>query len=72
MSQEKPSFGKPRNLFGGGAPKDIPQPITDETWDDIETALITADFGPEIAEGIIDDLRADAKRLHTDDARAPA
>ncbi|MDA3148044.1 signal recognition particle-docking protein FtsY [Leucobacter sp. UCMA 4100] len=71
MSQEKSwSFGSAfRNLFGGGAPKDVPQPITDETWDDIETALITADFGPEIAEGIIDDLRADAKRLHIDDAR---
>ncbi|WP_217134745.1 signal recognition particle-docking protein FtsY [Leucobacter chinensis] len=71
MSQEKSwSFGSAfRNLFGGGTPKDVPQPITDETWDDIETALITADFGPEIAEGIIDDLRADAKRLHIDDAR---
>lgn len=71
MSQEKSwSFGSAfRNLFGGAAPKEDPQPITDETWDDIETALITADFGPEIAEDLIERLRADVKRLHIEDAR---
>lgn len=71
MSEQKSwSFGGAfKSLFGGGAPKEEPQPITDETWDDIETALITADFGPEIAEDIIEQLRADAKRLHIEDAR---
>ena len=71
MSQEKSwSFGGAfRNLFGGAAPKDEPQPITEDTWDDIETALITADFGPEIAEALIERLRADVKRLHIEDAR---
>lgn len=71
MSQEKSwSFGSAfRNLFGGGAQKEAPQPITEDTWDDIETALITADFGPEIAEAILEDLRAEVKRLHVDDAR---
>ena len=71
MSQEKSwSFGGAfRNLFGGAAPKDEPQPITEDTWVDIETALITADFGPEIAEALIERLRADVKRLHIEDAR---
>lgn len=71
MSQEKSwSFGSAfRNLFGGSAPREDPQPITEETWDDIETALITADFGPEIAEDLIERLRADVKRLHIEDAR---
>ncbi|WP_405218167.1 signal recognition particle-docking protein FtsY [Agrococcus sp. Ld7] len=43
--------------------------ITDETWDDLETALITADFGPDITEQLIDSLRADVERLMIDDPR---
>src|SRR5699024_3127393 len=71
MSEQKSwSFGRAfKNLFGGAEPKDEPQPVTEETWDDIETALITADFGPDIAEELIDHLRSEARRLHIDDAR---
>ncbi|WP_072313787.1 signal recognition particle-docking protein FtsY [Agrococcus sp. Marseille-P2731] len=43
--------------------------ITEETWDDLETALITADFGPDITEQLIDSLRADVERLMIDDPR---
>ncbi|WP_206447014.1 signal recognition particle-docking protein FtsY [Agrococcus sp. KRD186] len=43
--------------------------ITEETWDDLETALITADFGPDITEQLIDALRADVARLLVDDPR---
>ncbi|MCH1882744.1 signal recognition particle-docking protein FtsY [Agrococcus sp. ARC_14] len=41
--------------------------ITEETWDDLETALIMADFGPDITEQLIDALRADVTRLMIDD-----
>jgi len=37
--------------------------IDEETWDDLETALLTADFGPEISESILGQLRADVDRL---------
>ena len=30
--------------------------IDETTWDDLETALIGADFGPDISEEIIEDL----------------
>ena len=33
--------------------------IDDETWDDLETALITADFGPDVSEELVELLRAD-------------
>lgn len=71
MSEEKSwSFGRAfRNLFGAGAPKDEPQPITEDTWDDLETALISADFGPVVTDEILDELRAEAKRLRVEDAR---
>ncbi len=40
------------------------KPTIDETtWEDLETALITADFGPGIAEPIIDELRDEVARL---------
>lgn len=45
-----------RNVFGGG------EPISDETWDDLETALLSADFGPDITDSILDQLRADVER----------
>ena len=41
--------------------------ITDETWDDLETALIMADFGPDITEQLVEGLRADVERLMVDD-----
>jgi fused signal recognition particle receptor len=43
--------------------------ITEETWDDLETALITADFGPDITEQLVDGLRADVERLMVDDPK---
>ncbi len=36
--------------------------ITDDTWDDLETALITADFGPDITDSVLGQLRAEADR----------
>ncbi|GAA1675591.1 signal recognition particle-docking protein FtsY [Microbacterium lacus] len=46
------------------------RPTIDETtWDDLETALLTADFGPDISERIIDELRAKVERYRTTDPR---
>ncbi|ALJ20145.1 signal recognition particle-docking protein FtsY [Microbacterium sp. No. 7] len=46
------------------------KPTIDETtWDDLETALITADFGPDITEQIVDDLREKVERYRTTDPR---
>ncbi|WP_437584726.1 signal recognition particle-docking protein FtsY [Paramicrobacterium sp. CJ85] len=45
------------------------QTIDETTWDDLEYALITADFGSDIAEAIIDDLREKVDRYHTTDPR---
>ena len=41
--------------------------IDDETWDDLEDALITADFGTDLTEAIIEELRASVKRFTTTD-----
>ncbi|WP_345764266.1 signal recognition particle-docking protein FtsY [Diaminobutyricibacter sp. McL0608] len=41
--------------------------IDDDTWDDLETALITADFGADVTEAIVDDLRAKVERYRTTD-----
>ena len=41
--------------------------ITEETWDDLEAALITADFGPGITEQLVEALRSDVERLAVDD-----
>jgi fused signal recognition particle receptor len=43
--------------------------IDEGTWDDLETALITADFGPDISEQIIDDLRGKVERYRTTDPK---
>lgn len=45
-----------RGIFTG------PEQITEDTWDDLETALITADFGPEVSESILSQLREDVTR----------
>lgn len=46
------------------------KPTIDETtWDDLETALLTADFGPDITERIVDELRAKVDRYRTTDPR---
>ncbi|WP_119697502.1 signal recognition particle-docking protein FtsY [Microbacterium halotolerans] len=41
--------------------------IDDTTWDDLETALITADFGPDVTEATVDDLREKVARFGTTD-----
>ncbi|WP_420362361.1 signal recognition particle-docking protein FtsY [Curtobacterium aetherium] len=41
--------------------------IDETTWEDLETALIGADFGPDISEEIIEDLRAQVERYGTTD-----
>jgi fused signal recognition particle receptor len=43
--------------------------IDENTWDDLETALITADFGPDISEAVIADLRERVQRYGTTDPR---
>lgn len=41
--------------------------IDDETWDDLESALITADFGSDTTDAIVDDLRSKVERYKTTD-----
>ncbi|MCS6559117.1 signal recognition particle-docking protein FtsY [Curtobacterium flaccumfaciens] len=41
--------------------------IDETTWEDLETALIGADFGPDISEAIIEDLHARVDRYGTTD-----
>ncbi|MBN9214411.1 MAG: signal recognition particle-docking protein FtsY [Microbacterium sp. SCN 70-200] len=43
--------------------------IDENTWDDLETALLTADFGPDITERIVDELREKVERYRTTDPR---
>jgi fused signal recognition particle receptor len=43
--------------------------IDDDTWDDLESALIRADFGPAITEEIVDAIRAQVDRYKTTDPR---
>ena len=41
--------------------------IDDETWTDLEDALISADFGPDITDSIVDELRASVAKFRTTD-----
>ncbi|GAA3647777.1 signal recognition particle-docking protein FtsY [Microbacterium marinilacus] len=43
--------------------------IDDSTWEDLEAALITADFGPDIADQVIEELRESVERFRTTDPR---
>ncbi|GAA2852144.1 signal recognition particle-docking protein FtsY [Microbacterium arabinogalactanolyticum] len=46
------------------------KPTIDETtWEDLETALITADFGPDITEALLDELREKVDRYRTTDPK---
>ncbi|MDF2491525.1 MAG: ftsY [Microbacterium sp.] len=46
------------------------KPVIDEsTWDDLETAMLTADFGPDVTERIVDELREKVERYRTTDPR---
>jgi len=41
--------------------------IDDDTWVDLEDALIVADFGPDITDSIIEELRASVAKYRTTD-----
>jgi fused signal recognition particle receptor len=43
--------------------------IDADTWDDLEDALLKADFGPTVTEQVVDDLRAKVQRYSTTDPR---
>ena len=43
--------------------------IDESTWEDLEDALIGADFGPDLTEAMVADLRAKVDRYRTDDPR---
>ncbi len=46
------------------------KPTIDETtWDDLETALLIADFGPDVTERIVDELHEKVDRYRTTDPR---
>jgi len=41
--------------------------IDDETWEELEDALISADFGPDITDSVVDELRASVAKYKTTD-----
>ena len=41
----------------------------EDTWDDLESALIRADFGPTVTEEIVDRIKAQVERYRTTDPR---
>ena len=43
------------------------QTIDASTWDDLEDALISADFGPDTTDSIVDELRASVAKYKTTD-----
>lgn len=45
------------------------QTIDDATWDDLESALITADFGSDVTDKIVTDMRAKVSRYNTTDPK---
>ena len=45
-----------RGVFG------ITDTISEETWDDLEAALLGADFGPDLTDSILEKLRAEVDR----------
>ncbi len=51
-----------RGVFGA-------KTIDEDTWDDLESALIRADFGPDVTEEIVDAIRAQVDRYKTTDPR---
>lgn len=54
--------------FGGALKGLFTKPTIDETtWEDLETALIGADFGPDLTESIIDEMRAGVERFQVTD-----
>jgi len=51
-----------RGVFGA-------KTIDEDTWDDLESALIRADFGPTVTEEIVDAIKAQVERYRTTDPR---
>jgi len=51
-----------RGVFGA-------KTIDEDTWDDLESALIRADFGPSVTEEIVDAIKAQVERYRTTDPR---
>ena len=45
----------------------VKKTIDDDTWDDLEAALLTADFGPDVTEELVEQLRGDVERFRTTD-----
>jgi len=43
--------------------------IDENTWDELESALLSADFGPDLTETIVDELRANVERYRTTDPK---
>ncbi len=41
--------------------------IDEETWDDLEDALLSADFGPDITDAVVSELRSSVERFRTTD-----
>ncbi|GAA3869631.1 hypothetical protein GCM10022381_11130 [Leifsonia kafniensis] len=41
--------------------------IDAETWDDLEDALLRADFGPDVTDAVVSDLRAKVAKYNTTD-----
>ena len=63
-------FGRLRDKLGGGAQQAIspqlaaiyaPKLVTEDTWDDLEEALIMADCGMEATDQLVDHLRQEAR-----------
>lgn len=51
-----------RGVFGA-------KTIDEDTWDDLESALIRADFGPSVTEEIVAQIRAQVERFKTTDPK---
>ena len=63
MAENSWSLGRAlRGLF-------VKPTIDENTWDDLETALLTADFGPDVTERLIDELREKVDGYRTTDPR---
>jgi fused signal recognition particle receptor len=64
MAERGLGFGaRLRGLFG------TVRTIDEDTWDDLEAALIGADFGPDITESMIVSLREKVDRFRTTDPK---
>jgi len=63
MSEKPWSLGRAlRGLF-------VKPTIDETTWEDLETALLTADFGPDITERLIEELQDKVERYRTTDPK---